>query len=402
MHGLPKNLAVSKMQSFVAKSKKSRIIKVDMDNRESSKSFFKIFVIYAVVLVAFVGVRIASSLGAFDAIKNPFASDAVSTVIIQICIMVLIPAIMYLCMFKKKPKQMLDDFGFKKINAKSVLICFAIGILAFIVNLFVSNFFSILLSEIGFNPQYSSSGGISYDTFPNFLYGVLTIAILPAICEEFVHRGLILRGAGKTVGYKKAIVISSILFGLMHLNIQQFFYTAIMGFLMALVNVMTMSIYPSIIVHFCNNFINVLIIYLGNVKPFGFSLSSAINTLASQNIILFFIISLAVISLSVYGIFALLKRLFLQNGAKNYDKMFGAIETQIRQTGGNNMTDADVEKTFQKYVLPNMKTPKNLMDMYIGDNAHYGDLNLKYKIPLISCFVLAGIVTVFTFVWGVI
>ena len=46
------------------------------------------------------------------------------------------------------------------------------------------------------------------------------VAVLPAIGEEFLHRGIVLQGI-KHMGFKKAIVLSSLLFGLVHFNIQQ-------------------------------------------------------------------------------------------------------------------------------------------------------------------------------------
>ena len=164
---------------------------------------------------------------------------------------------MYMLILKKKPKEVFSEFGYKKISAKTVLICFGIGLLAFIINIFISNFFATILRYLGYNPQYSSSGGYSYDTIPKFLFGVLSVAILPAMCEEFVHRGMILGGTSKAIGYKKAIILSSVLFGLMHLNISQVFYATILGLLMGLVATMTRSIWPAVILHFTNNFVNV-------------------------------------------------------------------------------------------------------------------------------------------------
>src|SRR5574344_127451 len=183
--------------------------------KERNKNFFKIFIIYFVVLLAFVGIRIMLSLGVFSAIKNEIVLDAVSTAIIQIGILLLLTWFLYCVLFRKKPSAVFQDFGYKKISWKAIFICFGIGILTYIINLFVSNFFSIILNYAGFSPT-SSSSGVVYDTFPKFLFGVLSVAILPAICEEFVHRGLLLKKTSEFVGYKRAIILSSLLFGLMH------------------------------------------------------------------------------------------------------------------------------------------------------------------------------------------
>ena len=76
-------------------------------DRKNSKQFFKIFVIYFVILIAFVGVRIASNFGLFDFIENEILLDLFSTGIIQIGILFLMPFVLYLSFFKKKPKQVI-------------------------------------------------------------------------------------------------------------------------------------------------------------------------------------------------------------------------------------------------------------------------------------------------------
>ena len=372
-----------------------------MEDRTNDKNFLKIFIIYFVILLAFVFVRIASSMGLFDAIKDEIALDAISTGIIQIGVLFIIPFSLYMLFLKKKPKDVFSDFGYKKISAKTVLICFGIGILAFILNIFISNFFAIILRYLGYNPQYSSGGGDGYNTFPKFLFGVLSVAILPAMCEEFVHRGMILGGTSRIIGYKKAIVLSSVLFGLMHLNISQFFYAAILGLLMGLVATMTRSIWPAVILHFTNNFINVFISYSETVNLTPFSLTSFFDSLANFNIIIFFVIVLIIIALALYGVFVLLKKLFATTGYKNYNEMFESIEKEIRASH-ENVTDQEVILAFQNYVFPNMKTPQNIYDLYIADDKKYKKVNFKYKIPLICSFVLGILITLYTFIWGVI
>ena len=112
-----------------------------MENKEKSSKFLKISIIYFTIVIAFVLVRALSSLGVFNGIKSDITADLVSTLIIQVGIMFLIPFCLYLAFFKKKPKQLFKDFGYKKISAKAVLICFGIGILAFVVNCYVNIFF---------------------------------------------------------------------------------------------------------------------------------------------------------------------------------------------------------------------------------------------------------------------
>ena len=92
----------------------------------------------------------------------------------------------------------------------------------------------------------------------------MTVALSPAFAEEFLFRGVIygnLRPFGKT----QAILISSVLFALMHQNIGQFFYTFVGGVAMALMYELTGNIWCSILYHMFNNELAVLteVLYYG-------------------------------------------------------------------------------------------------------------------------------------------
>ena len=147
---------------------------------------------------------------------------------------------------------------------------------------------------------------------------------------------------------------------------------------------------------------NVFFSYAESSNLFNFSVTSFLNDLATQSPILFFLVAITIVGFVVFGILFLIKKLFILTGANEYNKMFENLESKIRSSGDANMSDAEVVSAFQRYVFPNMKSPSNVYDLYINDNKYYGSLELKYKIPLISCLVLAGLITMFTFIWGVV
>lgn len=86
------------------------------------------------------------------------------------------------------------------------------------------------------------------------------IAVLPAICEETVYRGVLYRGY-RNCGAGTAVVMTAVLFGLMHMNPSQFFYAVVFGLLLATVNEITDSIVPSVLVHLYVNGRSVLLLY---------------------------------------------------------------------------------------------------------------------------------------------
>lgn len=90
---------------------------------------------------------------------------------------------------------------------------------------------------------------------------LVIMALLPAVVEEFIFRGLIFNG------YKKrnpfiAVILSSVLFGLIHMNINQFSYAFVIGVVFALLAYTTGSLIPSIVAHFTINGTSVALSHL--------------------------------------------------------------------------------------------------------------------------------------------
>lgn len=93
----------------------------------------------------------------------------------------------------------------------------------------------------------------------------ISTAVIPGIVEEIMFRGIMLTNL-MPYGKGMAIVCSAFLFGLMHMNPAQFFYTTLMGLVLGYIYVRTRSIWLCIIIHFTNNALGVIqqIIYQNN------------------------------------------------------------------------------------------------------------------------------------------
>jgi uncharacterized protein len=88
--------------------------------------------------------------------------------------------------------------------------------------------------------------------FPELVIGILVIALTPAICEEALHRGIML-GAYERRGSMKAIAISAVLFGLFHFDITNLAGPVFLGLLIGYYVVRTNSIFAGVLAHFLNN-----------------------------------------------------------------------------------------------------------------------------------------------------
>ena len=99
------------------------------------------------------------------------------------------------------------------------------------------------------NPVEQSVGGIQSS---GFLVSFVAVAVLPAVFEECFSRGILLSGY-HFLGKYKAQFACALLFGLLHLNPQQFPYAFIVGFIFAFLVERTNSIFASILPHMIIN-----------------------------------------------------------------------------------------------------------------------------------------------------
>lgn len=84
--------------------------------------------------------------------------------------------------------------------------------------------------------------------------GYLAIAVCAPICEEVVFRGAVIRALMNwKPNWKLAVVISSLLFSIAHMNPAQMPHAFLLGLLLGWVFVRTGSVVPGIIIHGVNN-----------------------------------------------------------------------------------------------------------------------------------------------------
>ncbi len=89
----------------------------------------------------------------------------------------------------------------------------------------------------------------------NFFITLLYAAIIAPIIEELIFRKLLLDKV-RRFGEIPAILITGIAFGLFHMNLSQFFYAAVLGFIFAYVVLKTNTIKYSILLHMMINFMS--------------------------------------------------------------------------------------------------------------------------------------------------
>ena len=90
-------------------------------------------------------------------------------------------------------------------------------------------------------------------------FGTFMIAVIAApVVEEILFRGIVLRSMRKFIPVWAAILISSVLFGVYHLNIVQAAYATFMGIAAGILYEKKKNLLFPILVHFANNLITML------------------------------------------------------------------------------------------------------------------------------------------------
>ena len=100
----------------------------------------------------------------------------------------------------------------------------------------------------------------------NRLSSFLLLVIAAPILEELIFRGIILDGLLKNYSPLKSIIISSLLFGISHLNPWQFISTFVLGVFSGWVYFKTKKLTLSILIHLTNNLLLFIGIYFTDNK----------------------------------------------------------------------------------------------------------------------------------------
>ena len=150
-----------------------------------------------------------------------------------------------------------------KVSVLNIVLCVVLAFICTFGFTNVVNLFDAILSELGFKIQ--SDLPIAINNFGVCLAMLFAMAVLPAIFEELLFRGVIFNGL-KNYNKWWAIFGSAILFSLMHLNVEQTIYPFIVGTILSFVMLKTNNIIYPMIIHFLNNAIVIVVTYISTVN----------------------------------------------------------------------------------------------------------------------------------------
>ncbi|MCM1992109.1 CPBP family intramembrane glutamic endopeptidase [Oceanirhabdus seepicola] len=259
---------------------------------------------------------------------------------------ILIPCIVFMLANKMNIKKTLK-LNPMKISDVLRVILLAIVILPItgLISKIASGIFGSPISEV-------ITDIVSSNTFP---YLFFVIAITPAICEEVIMRGVVL-DSYKKFGFKKAVILNGILFGMLHMNFHQFFYTAFLGTIFAIVVWYTKSIFASMIMHLVNNGLSVAMSSIVKIDQETINQAAQLSSKPSS-----IIISVIFFMISLYLTYYILRAIRLNN-ITNFEKNYN--------TADDSQSEHDIinKDLYYKNTKPYYNSDNTYEDEHISDN----------------------------------
>ena len=150
---------------------------------------------------------------------------------------------------------------------------------------------------------------VSFENNWEFLFGILSIALIPGICEEYLFRGVLQKNfylISKNIHI--AVWLSALFFSALHLQFYGFFPRMLLGVLFGYIYYWSGSIVYPMIAHIFNNFFSLTIFYFSQKGLLNENFEVSVNS--SPKIPMVLIIISAVLFI---GFMYLLRKYFLDN-----------------------------------------------------------------------------------------
>lgn len=199
-------------------------------------------------------------------------------------IILFVPIVIYLLLWKfgKKNREEETRSYVKRLHFNKVKPSTIAYVLIFI---WLSMPLTTLINAISLlfvdNTILSLTGYMTEVPFPVMLF---FMAMVPAFCEEVAFRGTVYGGYRKDGSKFWAVILSGLMFGLMHMNLNQATYAFVLGILLALLLEATDSILMTMLFHFIYNAQSCCALYLVESILPGFYSEASNMTLTNDNL----------------------------------------------------------------------------------------------------------------------
>lgn len=249
-------------------------------------------------------------------------------------LIMLIPAFLYVTVLKP------DNLGQISFSSPPLINVFKIILFTFCIMPFIAILNSISTVFV----ENHAANTMSYLSSNPLWLNVLFVAFIPAVCEEYLFRGLLFHGYKKRNPFK-AMLMSSLLFGLIHMNVNQFIYAFVMGFILCMLVYATGTVLSSMIAHLTFNGINVVLAYYAeNIMNAIEDKEGQAASLTAADYVAAYGVQLIIAALGLWLAYLLFKSICVENrGLENIKLIF---KRENRQT-----YDESQGRFFDMYIM---------------------------------------------------
>lgn len=188
-----------------------------------------------------------------------YSKNDVFTVCFDAIYSIVIIGIPFLCAFLfLRKKGSIKDLPLGTVHNGNVfvLLIFA-GLMACLAGSYITSFFANMIEGLFGITFTAPDDGIKLTSPLIILVYIFRTAVIPAFIEEFSVRGVVMQSLRK-YGDWFAIIMSAMVFALMHGNMVQIPFAFIAGIAIGYAVIVTGSMWTGVIIHFLNNFISIM------------------------------------------------------------------------------------------------------------------------------------------------
>lgn len=258
-------------------------------------TFFGVFaIIMQIIIINIIG------------FANPIILNDINltSIIASVCNYIL-PLPIFLYLMNKLEKQEIHS---NKLTIKKFIVYIAISLTL----MWVGNLIGLTITEILGNLIQSEIANPIVETIDSssVYTNLLLMVIMAPIFEEIIFRKLLI---DRTIKYGKgvSILLSALIFGLFHGNLNQFFYAFIIGGFFAYVYIKTGKIIYTILLHLTINFFGSIISVIVGNSLNNINAMESIPIADAGIIIIYFLVYVLIVIVGVIGLLKNYKKISL-------------------------------------------------------------------------------------------
>lgn len=223
-----------------------------MEKRLGYKQVNKLLFLFTIIFITFqIGIIVYSTIIGEDV----YQKNIYLNLLINQYAIILLPVVLFVLIGRYSFKEV---FRLRPIGLKQVLLIAVMSVPAYFMANALNNIVVYFLQYAGKIPNTPIPAAKS---FSELLIQIVVICMSPAICEEALHRGVLLSGYEEKGSYR-AVFITAVIFGIFHFDILNLVGPIFLGIIIGYYVIRSNSIIAGFIAHFMNNFIASLLQFI--------------------------------------------------------------------------------------------------------------------------------------------